>query len=87
MADIISLNKAVSDDVKKSLEEIKQFKEKGLAEVTKQIQQQETVGYLILTFDAEGNTTITAAGQLDPADCCMALERVKYQIVTNDGGM
>ncbi len=40
----------------------------------------------MFTFDREGNTVITAAGQLDPADCCMALERVKYQIVTNEGG-
>ena len=87
MADIISLNKAVSDDVKKSLDEIKEFKEKGLAEVTKFIEDKDTVGYIILTFDAEGNTIITAAGQLDPADCCIALERIKYQIINNEGGM
>jgi len=87
MADIISLNKIASEDVKKSLDEINQFKEKGLEEVTKHIKDKDTVGYLVLTFDAEGNTMITAAGQLDPADCCMALERVKYQIVTNEGGM
>ena len=49
------------------------------------IEDKDTVGYIILTFDAEGNTIITAAGQLDPADCCIALERIKYQIINNEG--
>ena len=86
MADIISLNKLAKEANKESLDEINEFKNKGLEEVNKHITDNNTVGYLLFTFDREGNTVITAAGQLDPADCCMALARVKYQIVTNEGG-
>ena len=86
MADIISLNKLAKESTQESLDKINEFKQKGLKEVIKHIEDQDTVGYLMFTFDQEGNTMVTAAGQLDPADCCMALERVKYQIVTQEGG-
>lgn len=86
MADIISLNKLAKEATQESLDEINEFKQKGLKEVIKHIEDQNTVGYLMFTFHQEGNAVVTAAGQLNPADCCMALECVKYQIVTQEGG-
>jgi len=40
---------------------------------------------MMFAFDEKGNSMVTAAGQIDPADCCLALERVKYQIITDEG--
>jgi len=85
MADIISITKVATQAKKDSIEEINDFKLRGLTEITKHIKDQKTKGYILFAFDEQGNSMVTAAGQIDPADCCMALERVKYQIITDEG--
>ena len=85
MADIISISKVAIQDKKDSMEEINEFKLRGLEEVTKHIKDKNTKGYMMFAFDEKGNSMVTAAGQIDPADCCLALERVKYQIITDEG--
>jgi|TARA_R110000851_G_scaffold25029_4_gene72331 hypothetical protein len=85
MADIISLDKVSSKAQKDNEELINQLKLKGLKEVTKQLNDDDTKGYMVFTFDAQGNAGVTAAGQIDPGDCCLALDRVRYQIITNEG--
>ena len=85
MADIISINKVAIQAKKESADEINDFKLRGLEEITKQVKDENTKGYVMFAFDDQGNSMVTAAGQIDPADCCLALERVKYQIITDEG--
>ena len=85
MADIISINKIATQAKKDSIEEINDFKLKGLEDITKHIKYENTKGYLMFVFDEHGNSMVTAAGQIDPGDCCLALERVKYEIITDEG--
>jgi len=85
MADIISINKVAIQNKKDSIDQINDFKMRGLEEVTKHIKDENTKGYMMFVFDEQGNSMVTAAGQIDPADCCLALERVKYQIITDEG--
>ena len=85
MADIISINKVAIQAKKESADEINDFKLRGLEEITKQVKDENTKGYVMFAFDEQGNSMVTAAGQIDPADCCLALERVKYQIITDEG--
>jgi ribosomal protein S6 len=86
MGDIISLNKMAQETKEKSLSEQEELKLMGLKEVNKIIKDSQTAGFLFFSFDQEGNTELTAAGQLDPPVCCMALDRVKYQIMMDIGG-
>jgi hypothetical protein len=85
MADIISINKVAIQAKKESADEINDFKLRGLEEITEQVKDENTKGYVMFAFDEQGNSMVTAAGQIDPADCCLALERVKYQIITDEG--
>lgn len=85
MADIISINKVAIQAKKESADEINDFKLRGLEEITEQVKDENTKGYVMFAFDDQGNSMVTAAGQIDPGDCCLALERVKYQIITDEG--
>ena len=85
MADIIPLNKIISDSLKNTDEVIEGLKAQGLKEVTEQLEDDNTKGYMVFTFDAQGNAGVIAAGQIDPGDCCLALDRVRFQIITNEG--
>ena len=86
MGDIISLNKLAKEAKEKSLSEQEELKLQGLKEVNLNVKNSQTAGFMMFSFDQEGNTIVTAAGQIDPADCCMALDRVKYQIMMDVGG-
>ena len=86
MGDIISLNKLAKEAKEKSLSEQEELKLQGLKEVNLNVKNSQTAGFMMFSFDQEGNTMVTAAGQIDPADCCMALDRVKYQIMMDVGG-
>jgi hypothetical protein len=86
MGDIISLNKMAQDAKEKSLSEQEELKLMGLKEANEIVEDSRTAGFLLFSFDQEGNTEVTAAGQLDPAVCCLALDRVKYQIMIDVGG-
>jgi len=86
MGDIISLNKMAQETKEKSLSEQEELKLMGLKEANKIIKDSQTAGFLLFSFDQEGNTELTAAGHLDPPVCCMALDRVKYQIMMDIGG-
>lgn len=86
MGDIISLNKLVDEAKEKTLSEQEALKLQGLEEVTENVKDSNCAGFLMFVFDQEGNTMATAAGQLDPADCCLAIDRVKYQIMMDVGG-
>jgi len=86
MGDIISLNKMAQEAKEKSLSEQEELKLMGLKVANKLIKDSQTAGFLLFSFDQEGNTEVTAAGQLDPPVCCLALDRVKYQIIMDVGG-
>jgi len=86
MGDIISLNKMAQEAKEKSLSEREELKLMGLKVANKIIKASQTAGFLLFSFDQEGNTEVTAAGQLDPPVCCLALDRVKYQIMMDSGG-
>ena len=86
MGDIISLNKMAQEAKEKSLSEREELKLMGLKVANKLIKDSQTAGFLLFSFDLEGNTEVTAAGQLDPPVCCLALDRVKYQIMIDSGG-
>jgi hypothetical protein len=85
MAEIIHLDKIISDSIKNNEKDISELKMKALEEITEQLKDDATKGYMVFTFDAEGNTGVIAAGQIDPGDCCLALDRVRFQIITNEG--
>ena len=81
MADIISINKVAIQNKKDSIDQINDFKMRGLEEVTKHIKDENTKGYMMFAFDEQGNSMVTAAGQIDPADCCLALERLNISFM------
>ena len=86
MGDIISLSTLAKEAKEKSLSEQETLKLQGLKEVNLNVKNPQTAGFMMFSFDQEGNTMVTAEGQIDPADCCMALDRVKYQIMMDVGG-
>jgi hypothetical protein len=78
MADVINF---VSKE-KVSSKKVDDYLEKAKAQINERFDSKSFEGGIFLLFEGHGNTEVILAGALEPGDCCLALERVKLQMIS-----
>ena len=78
MADVISF---VTKE-KIPSEEVENYLEKARKQLVQRFEDKAFEGGIFLLFQGDGETEVILAGALDPGDCCLALERVKLQMIS-----